>query len=121
MHTGQVLGQHQHVRDSVRRYTISPLLGALLGAGYGWLFSADLGNVAVPIGVLWPFPATATWILGYFVLKWARVRHPGATAGWGVCISMGLTFIVVQGEPKPGWWLALVGVVAFSIGAVFAD
>lgn len=34
---------------------------------------------------------------------------------------MGLTLIVVQGEPEPDWWLALVGVVAFSIGAVFAD
>src|SRR5687768_12114186 len=112
MLTEPVLGQHQHVRDSVLRYTVSPLLGALLGAGYGQLYTADLGNLAMVITLLWPLSATATWILGYFVLKWARVRHPGATAGWGVCIFMGLTLIVLQGGPEPGWWLALVGLVA---------
>jgi len=28
---------------------------------------------------------------------------------------MGLTLIVIQGEPEPGWWLPLVGLVAFSM------
>jgi hypothetical protein len=124
MFAGHPLVEHQHMRDSVRRYTVSPLLGALLGLGFWWLFTADksdegMGGLGLSI-LIAAFGPIATWILSYHVLKWARVERPGTTAGWGVCISTGLAFIVVQRQPMHGWWLVVIGVVAFFLGAIFA-
>ena len=124
MFAGHQLDEHQHMSDPVRRYTVSPLLGALLGLGFWWLLTAAVGDGSLPyLGyslLVVIFSPLAAWILSYHVLKWARVGRPGTTAGWGTCISAGLTLIVVQRQPMHGWWLVLVGVVAFFLGAMLA-